>query len=63
MKVRLGLNIVLIISLLHIILAVSPTQSQTTAVLPIVRAVMFWMNGCPHYHDVLEDVLLPLQEK
>lgn len=31
--------------------------------LPVVRAVMFWMRGCPHCHDVLDNVLPPLQEK
>ena len=30
---------------------------------PVVRAVMFWMNGCPHCHYVLDNVLPPLQEK
>jgi len=29
----------------------------------IVRAVLFWMEGCPHCHTVLEDVLPPLQAK
>ncbi len=30
---------------------------------PVVHAVLFWMNGCPHCHEVLEHVLPPLQEK
>ena len=30
---------------------------------PVVHAVLFWMNGCPHCHEVLENVLPPLQEK
>lgn len=30
---------------------------------PVVRAVMFWMNGCPHCHEVLDKVLPPLQAK
>ena len=29
----------------------------------VVRAVLFWMEGCPHCHYVLDDVLPPLQEK
>jgi uncharacterized membrane protein/glutaredoxin len=29
----------------------------------IVRAVLFWMDGCPHCHTVLENVLPPLQAK
>jgi glutaredoxin len=24
---------------------------------------MFWMNGCPHCHEVLDNVLPPLQEE
>jgi hypothetical protein len=36
------------------------TPMQTGA---IVRAVLFWMDGCPHCHTVLEDVLPPLQAK
>lgn len=30
---------------------------------PIVQAVMFWMNGCPHCHLVIDKVLPPLYEK
>ena len=30
---------------------------------PVVHAVLFWMNGCPHCHEVLDNVLPPLQEK
>jgi uncharacterized membrane protein/glutaredoxin len=30
---------------------------------PIVHAVMFWMDGCPHCHDVIDHVLPPLQQK
>jgi uncharacterized membrane protein len=30
---------------------------------PIVHAVMFWMNGCSHCHDVIENVLPPLRQK
>lgn len=29
----------------------------------VVHAVMFWMDGCPHCHDVIDKVLPPLQEK
>ena len=28
-----------------------------------VRAVLFWQDGCPHCHEVIENVLPPLQEK
>ncbi len=30
---------------------------------PVVRAVIFWINGCSSCHHVLENVLPPLQEK
>jgi uncharacterized membrane protein len=30
---------------------------------PTVRAVFFWLNTCPHCHDVMDDVLPPLQQK
>ena len=30
---------------------------------PVARAVMFWMDGCPHCHDVLDGVLPPLQAR
>jgi len=30
---------------------------------PIVHAVMFWMNGCSHCHDVIENVLPPIQAR
>ncbi len=30
---------------------------------PVVRAVMFWMDSCPHCHEVIDKVLPPLQQK
>ncbi len=30
---------------------------------PVVRAVLFWMDGCPHCHEVIDHVLPPLKEK
>jgi uncharacterized membrane protein len=30
---------------------------------PVVRVVIFWMNGCGHCHYVLQNVLPPLQEQ
>lgn len=49
-----------------VLLAVTLTFSSASAQsveLPIVHAVMFWMDGCPHCHEVLEKVLPPLQAK
>lgn len=37
----------------------APQKSQQ----PVVQAVMFWMEGCLHCHDVIENVLPPIQEK
>ena len=31
--------------------------------LPVVHAVLFWMEGCPHCHEALNRILPPLQEK
>lgn len=52
--------------LTFILLAVTLTFSSASAQAeapPVVHAVMFWMNGCPHCHAVLDNVLPPLQAK
>ncbi len=42
----------------------SPTPGLGAAVpLPVVRAVLFWSNTCPHCHEVINHVLPPLQKK
>jgi uncharacterized membrane protein len=41
-------------------LCASPVRAQTQ---PVVHAVMFWMDGCPHCEDVIQNVLPPLHEK
>jgi len=42
-------------------------QMKATAIpdrgLGAVRVVMFWMDGCDHCHEVLDNVLPPIQEK
>ena len=38
-----------------------PVHAQTSP--PTVHAVMFWMDGCPHCEDVIQNVLPPLREK
>lgn len=40
-----------------------PVHAQGNGSQPIVHAVMFWMAGCPHCEDVIENVLPPLREK
>lgn len=48
--------------LLLLVLALHPMPARAQGQ-PVVQAVMFWMDGCPHCHEVLEQVLPPLQEK
>jgi len=42
-------------------LCASPVQAQTPQ--PVIHAVMFWMQGCPHCEEVITNVLPPLREK
>lgn len=42
--------------------AVSPIPASAQEE-PIVRAIMFWMDGCPHCHEVLDYVLPPLKQQ
>jgi uncharacterized membrane protein len=51
------------LSLLFILLALCVFPARVQAQQPVVHAVMFWMNGCPHCEDVIENVLPPLQQK
>ncbi len=44
---------------LLIVLFAAPVQAQQ----PVVHAVMFWMDGCPHCEDIIQNVLPPLQQK
>jgi thiol-disulfide isomerase/thioredoxin len=37
--------------------------SATPTPRPVARAVLFWMDGCPHCHEVIDQVLPPLQQK
>lgn len=60
---RQRLNIALTILLLATLLTVSSAQAQTSNELPVVRAVLFWMDSCGHCHYVLEEVLPPLQSQ
>jgi uncharacterized membrane protein len=53
-------HIILLLVLL-LALCASPVQAQSPQ--PIVHAVMFWMDGCSHCEDVVQNVLPPLQEK
>lgn len=42
----------------------TPVFARTHQIEPkVVRAVMFWSQGCPHCHEVLENVFPALQEQ
>jgi len=49
--------------LLVLLLALCASPVQAQAPQPVVHAVMFWMAGCPHCEDVIQNVLPPLREK
>ena len=50
--------LLLIFALLLIPVGVVAAQTDDE---PVVRGVMFWMDGCPHCHYVIDNVLPPLQ--
>ena len=52
-----------IVQFLILLLAFCASPVQAQAPQPVVHAVMFWMDGCPHCEDVIANVLPPLQEK
>ncbi len=39
------------------------TRQEIKLEQPVVHVILFWMNGCPHCHKVIENVLPPLREK
>lgn len=54
----------LLIVLFLLTLLLSPAlAAQASQTAPVVRGVMFWMEGCAHCHEVLENVLPPLQQE
>jgi uncharacterized membrane protein len=56
MKIHITLLLIFLLAL-----CASPVHAQTPQ--PVVRAVMFWMDGCPHCDDVIKNVLPSLREK
>ncbi|HSM55798.1 MAG TPA: vitamin K epoxide reductase family protein [Candidatus Sulfomarinibacteraceae bacterium] len=54
---------VLLLALLALLLVVGFTAPAAAAQQeqPVVRAVMFWMDTCPHCHYVMDNVLPPLE--
>lgn len=57
------LKIVPILTLLLITIPFSSVQAQAQSQDSIVHILLFWMDGCPHCHEVLDNVLPPLEEK
>ena len=53
----------IILSILLLIVFLSTSAVGILADEPVVRAVIFWMNGCMHCHYVLQNVLPPLQDQ
>lgn len=41
----------------------APTRVARASKQPVVRAILFWMQGCPHCEEILARVLPPLQQK
>jgi len=52
----------LLLTLLSLVWAVLPPPAAR-ADEPVVRAVLFWSENCPHCHTVIDETLPPLQEK
>lgn len=61
MRILRILTFVCLVSL--VILGLAIPSTSLAAGVPVVQVVMFWMNGCPHCHYVLEEVLPPLQKQ
>ena len=52
--------------MLFMALLIIPTETQATAPAqaePTVRAVLFWLSTCGHCHEVIENVLPPIQQQ
>ncbi len=53
----------IVIALLLLLLVGCSSGTGTPAAKPVVRAVLFYANTCPHCHYVMEQVLPPLQKQ
>lgn len=53
----------LTVILIILIALTFPSIVQAQSPQPVVHAILFWMDGCPHCHEVLDNVLPPLQER
>jgi len=53
----------ILITALVLTLLAGCSSGATTPAKPVVRAVLFYANTCPHCHYVMEQVLPPLQKQ
>jgi len=53
----------ILITIFVLTLLVGCSSGATTPAKPVVRAVLFYANTCPHCHYVMEQVLPPLQKQ
>ena len=56
-------KIILLVALMTLAFTARQVHAQSATSEPNVRAVMFWMDGCPHCEDVIQNVLPPLRDK
>lgn len=63
MKKLLVIIIILWLVTLPALLPQNKAHAQQPTPQPVVRMVLFWMEGCPHCEQVLKETIRPLQEK
>ncbi len=61
LKITVRKSLALIFSIL--IASVGSAASPASAQQPVVRGYLFWMNGCRHCDEVLEEILPPLERE
>ncbi len=59
---RTVLRILIVVTLLFVLPA-GLQAANSTQDTPTVRAVLFWLSTCPHCHEVIENVLPPIQSQ
>ncbi|MFO7942794.1 MAG: vitamin K epoxide reductase family protein [Anaerolineales bacterium] len=63
MKKTLLITLPILLLAVFVTFSFNNVNAQKATEQPVVQAVMLWMEGCPHCHDVLENVLPPLDEQ
>jgi uncharacterized membrane protein/thiol-disulfide isomerase/thioredoxin len=56
-------RLLFIVGLLWIVIDYTQTAQAQTAVSPTVQAILFYSPTCPHCHDVINNLLVPMQEQ